>query len=393
MNIYALIAIMMIWPLSAKEPGVLILKSDSPICSLNQQAVWLEKNLPAGIKKQSISDTRYSLQKRDFKENVVFLTSRLYRQTLPHKGPYPRIFCIQSMVEGSRVCQPWVDDLNTYFDFVTVPCEFLVDVYKDSGVNIPIFPLSMGTRLEEWSDIKYVSPPRKPFVFIASGSMIMLRKNHDILVEAFLEAFGDSEDVLLKIQVRESGRSAAESLVRKYDLNNRRNIRFHYGDMADREYRKFFCSGHCLVNISGGEGYSIPPREALAIGMPAIVTNNSAQMEICSSGLVRSVECENIVPVVEVAGTAGYKWNPTVGAVKEALLDMYHHYPDYLELAKHGPEWIKQFTAPALTARWATLLHPKAIVLGDRNEVRDDCLITDSEVLYKKYTAFMGIKP
>ena len=42
----------------------------------------------------------------------------------------------------------------------------------------------------------------EPFVFLASGSFYQPRKNHDLLIEAFLEAFQDREDVQLKIQAR-----------------------------------------------------------------------------------------------------------------------------------------------------------------------------------------------
>ncbi|NNM43780.1 MAG: hypothetical protein HKM07_05505, partial [Chlamydiae bacterium] len=44
-----------------------------------------------------------------------------------------------SMVESTKIPQAWVSILNTYFDAVAVPDEFLVDVYKNSGVSIPIY--------------------------------------------------------------------------------------------------------------------------------------------------------------------------------------------------------------------------------------------------------------
>lgn len=373
--------------LLSEEPGVIIFRSTDRVDSLNRHSLWLEKYLPESIKVTSITDGSYQGQ---LANNVFFLQSLLHPCKSPVAGNN-RIVCVQSVFESSQIPPEWVERLNRDFDFVTVPSEFCQELYRDCGVNIPIFLLPQGCFIEDWLDRKFGKEKEEPFVFIATGSLHQTRKNHELLIRAFLELFENREDVILKIQVRDSIKENATHLIKKYNLLKRKNIQFHYGSLQENEYLDFFLSGHCLVNISAGEGYSIPPREALAMGMPAIVTNNSAQREICRTGFVRSVECTQTIPAVYPWARLqlGHQWNPTLAAVKEALLDVYDNYDHYVELAQRAKPWIIKQTAPYLAPKWATLLHPKKIRLGDRNEIADDCLVTNSKSLYNKYIKLM----
>ncbi len=380
-------------PLLSSEPGVLILRSSQLVDGLNKQGMWLEKYLPKSIRSKSIDRFDYQITKSDENENVIFLTSLVFPyKTRSAHSSRRGIRCLQSMFEASKIPKKWVERMNREFDFVTVPNEFCLEVYTKCGVKIPIFVLTMGSFLENWLDETTQIQRQKPFVFIASGHLWTPAKNHDLLIKAFIEAFGDSDEVLLKIQVRAGGRERAEELIAKYNLDHRKNIEFHYGDINEQEYKDLVLSANCLVNISAGEGFSITPREALAVGMPAIVTNNSAQSDICRTGFVRSVECEEIIPAnypMYPGENLGVQWNPSQVAVKEALIDMFCNYERYLDLAAQARPWIAEQAAPLLAPKWTTLLHPKMIVLGDKNEVTDRCLKTSSRELYVKYHRFM----
>ncbi len=378
--------------LAAKEPGVMVLGIADTYCSMNKQALWLERYLPASFKTRLIKDPLYKISKADQVDNVIFFTSLYYDYKIPKRALGNSIFCAQSMYEATLIPSNWVRTLNSKFDFVTVPCDFMADVYRSNGVKIPVFVLPMGCFLEDWLRREYRPVKKKPFVFIASGGLHLPRKNHDLLIQAFTEAFGDSKDVLLKIQVRDSHSDKAAALVAQFDLKDRKNIQFNYGNLDEKDYVDFFMSGNCLVNISSAEGFSITPREALALGMPVIATNNSAQMEICQTGFVRSVPCDEIIRAEYPGGVErGVQWNPTIQAVKEALLDMYENYEHFVEVASLARSWSEGRSAPTLAARWATLLHPKKIILGKKNDVFEDILVTDSKELYHKYRKLMKL--
>jgi glycosyltransferase involved in cell wall biosynthesis len=153
-------------------------------------------------------------------------------------------------------------------------------------------------------------------------------------------------------------------------------------------YLKAFSDLDCYVSVSNGEGFSIQPREAMALGIPTIVSNNTAQKTIAESGLVLSVDTSHITPAV-------YDWNKTRSygewhlcsedEVAEALLSMYHNYSKHLENAQEAREWSAQFDFPSLLPLYRTLLNPQTIELGAENCITDDKIVTTSPELLEKY--------
>lgn len=377
------------------NPEVLILKSSNPDCSLNKHGQWLEKylNVP-----KLVVNSKGGLPE-NLSNKVIFLTALQYDFPVKEiRQSSDSILCAQSMFEATAVPQEWVDKLNRYFDFLTVPDEFLVTAYKQSGVNIPIFMIPSGFFVETWLQLKPLRKSKLPFVFVASGSLHQPRKNHDLLIEAFQKAFGDREDVQLKIQVRghsnDPFQKKANELIEKYSLNHSKNISFHYGTMDDQAYKELFLSCDCFVNISSGEGFSITPREALAIGIPTIVTDNTAQTTICKNGCVRAVPCKIIIDAFYPNGFQsqyiGHQFNPTLEDLQESLLDVYNDYDHYLMLAKKAKPWLQQYTVKELLPKWRSFLYPEQILLGDRNEITNEYFMTDSEELFQKMTALFS---
>ena len=145
------------------DPGLVILKSDDPVCSsLNKQALWLEKYL-------SIPNKSYTSQTElpsKIKNKTIFLTSLFFDFDSYMISRYAdSIFCCQSMFETTSIPESWVAKLNSYFDFVTVPDEYLVDVYKNAGVQIPIYLLPMGSFIEDWIGLKLPEKEKGPLSF------------------------------------------------------------------------------------------------------------------------------------------------------------------------------------------------------------------------------------
>jgi hypothetical protein len=130
---------------------------------------------------------------------------------------YPDAFCLEkldtpathnqiriaySMFESTKIPPEWSLILNSYFDAVAVPDKFLIDVYKNSGVHIPVFELPLCLDLDPYLQQPLKTHSNKPFVF-ANLSTCTPRKNHTTLVRAFAKAFGNDKNVLLKINCRE----------------------------------------------------------------------------------------------------------------------------------------------------------------------------------------------
>lgn len=300
--------------------------------------------------------------------------------------PSSTIKIAYTMVESSAVPTQWVEVLNSYFDAAIVPDEALVEVYKQSGVKIPLFVLPCPLYLEEFLTKEPKKQKNMPFVFGISAGF-WPRKNQKMVIEAFIKEFGNSPDVQLKLHGRfgeESPKQELINLIKKYKV---KNIEFIEKSFSRAEYLSFMASLDCYVFLSKGEGFSITPREALALGIPCIVSNNTAQKTICATDYVRSVSsCIQEPAYYSHIGThVGYEFNCTLYDAQKALRDVYENYHLYLKKAEQGREWVKQYHYTNLKQKFLSLVKPQSVLLSDRNSIEDTHIATTSRKLYEKY--------
>jgi glycosyltransferase involved in cell wall biosynthesis len=315
-----------------------------------------------------------------------------------------------------------------------VPDDFLVGVYKECGVKIPIFVLPLPLKLQDFLNFKQQTTPHKKFVFGMSGAF-WLRKNHLKILEAFAAEFGNRKDVKLKLHGRFGEENIIQELAKRIRELNLTNVELIVKPYNNAEYLSFFKSLDCYVFLSMGEGFSITPREALAAGKPCIVTKNTAQITICNSGAVRIVPSNVPVPAIydcyaaeanitdyglnyiqkffkttqeetinkinaslsedEIeklwkAVSIGYQFDCLTKDAREAMRDVYEHYNHYVNLAKQGKNWVKNYLAENLSAKYFSLIKPKVIYLGKENMINEDFLITNSKALYEKYKLILS---
>lgn len=289
-----------------------------------------------------------------------------------------------SMIESTKIPTQWVTILNSQFDAVVVPDPYLVDVYSSCGVTIPIFILPLGIMLDDFIARTPCEKPHSPFTFGISGCLCPT-KNQGLLIDAFAQEFNNSPDVRLKIH---ANNGFYDIYKQQIDRLQTTNIDLTFESLNHPQFLDFMRSLDCYVLLSKGEGYSNTPREALAMGIPCILTNNTAQTSICKSGFVKVVES----PLLEDAdykhifgATLGHKFNCTFDDARKALRDVYENYSFFKQKALQGREWVKQYNYSQLKAYYRSLIKPKKVVLGSSNTILSDCLTTNSQALYDKY--------
>ncbi len=289
-----------------------------------------------------------------------------------------------SMIESTRIPTKWSDILNSRFDLIAVPDPSLVEVYQHSGVKIPIFELPLGIELTPFFAMKKEKKTNIPFVFGTTVSCDP-RKNIPLLIKAFYAEFGADQDIVLRINSRFGDHKSCQALI---DSLNTQNILFTQKTLDQEQYVRLMSTFDCFVNISMGEGFSICPREALALGIPCILSNHTAHTTLCDTGFVRSVPCPIQQPAFEpIYGKEqlGYFHTCAIEEVQSALRDMYEQYSDYLEKATQAKSWVRKYQWENLKDKYLNLIKPKRVVLGEQNCLRDDCLITNSLAVYNKY--------
>ena len=287
-------------------------------------------------------------------------------------------------LEMTQAPRQWVYALNNYFDAAVVPDPWLIPVLEKSGVTVPIFVVPEMCYLNVFLEKPSQEKSDGPFVFGITAQATR-NKNYDLLLEAFAAEFGNAEDVILKIH--NSLKKNVDTLTAKVSQLGLSNVQIHSGQLSWEEYIAHMASLDCYILVSKGEGYSITPREALALGKPCILSNNTAHKTLCDSGFVRPV-----ASTIRVKHD-GEHYNEAVGytfmcerkEVQEALRDVYDRYDVYVDKARKGRKWVARYDAPNLKKRYLSLIKPQKVLYGSKNEVTDEYLMTSSKVLYTKY--------
>lgn len=167
-----------------------------------------------------------------------------------------------TMSESTRVSDAWVNCLNQYYERVLVCAPGLVDIYRDSGVTIPIHYVPLGV---DYADIPVTPRPRNPdpFIFLAY-SLGDTRKGAELAMWAFKRLFADNPRFQMVVKCRDN----PNWLTGLEDDQ----ITIVRGEMGDADWHALLARCHCFVFPSRGEGWGMPPREAVLSGMPTIAT-------------------------------------------------------------------------------------------------------------------------
>lgn len=165
-----------------------------------------------------------------------------------------------TMFESTKLPPGWTEPLNQC-QAVIVPSRWLVDVFRECGVTVPIRVIPLGIN----EVYQYVRRParRQPFTFLTIGDR-MWRKGWDMTARAFSRAFGTNPSYRLIIKVR------AQGLPVKI---GQPNIEVLAQDMSEVEMQALYARADAYIFASHGEGFGLPPREAAATGLPVICSD------------------------------------------------------------------------------------------------------------------------
>lgn len=293
-----------------------------------------------------------------------------------------------SSYESSKLHPKWVEIFNEHFDAVAVLDPYFKDVYVSSGVTVPVFVLPHGLDLKKFQEYPNRRVPSRPLVFGCSAAF-WERKNLPLLAKSFAKEFGNSPQVKLKIHGRGGQVEVINELnqiVQQYGLENAEII---CKRLAAQDYVDFMNSLDVYVLASQGEGYSISPREAMALGIPCILSDNTAHKTLNSSGFVKAVKSKKRIVPPNYLGSdtekVGFMFETEEADLRKAMREMYENYATYLAQAEKGREWVKKYDMTTLKPSFLALIKPKKVVLGDSNTLENEVLTTTSKALFDKY--------
>ncbi len=230
--------------------------------------------------------------------------------------------------EFGRLPRDWLPALRRV-DEVWAYSRSVRDCYVESGVDpgrVHVVPLGIDPSVF-WPGVEPMPlPPGPGFRFLFVGGTIH-RKGFDLLLAAYARAFRPNDGVGLVIKdmgTRSFYRGqTAEAAVAEHRA---RGYPIEYIDRAlgERELAGLYAACDGLAQPYRGEGFALPVVEAMACGLPAIVTGAGPALDYASEATAflvparRAAFRECRVGDLETAGRP-WMWEPDLDALVELL--------------------------------------------------------------------------
>jgi len=197
------------------------------------------------------------------------------------------------------------------------------------------------------TDFKIYRPETKPFVFGHQNALVEgAQKGWDLVIRAFLTLYKGNPDVKLLLKAREH--DWANDRWYYEELRKISNIELIVGDFSYAELQeKFFSRVNCFVYPSRGEGWGLPPLEAMAHGIPTILTDAHSHTEFSKYGIPIGVTGGSFsfyAGRVKEVGT-GYWVEPRFDELVKTMSWVYRNYEPAKALAvQRVPQLKKKFS-------------------------------------------------
>jgi glycosyltransferase involved in cell wall biosynthesis len=177
---------------------------------------------------------------------------------------------------------------------------------------------------------------KQGFTFLSVGDWTE-RKGFDILLDAYCEEFTANDNVTLILKVHMGGFTAMHKAYLKKDIDeflskykNRPRILLCMDKMYYDDMPRLYNACDCFVLATRGEGLGLPIAEAIARGLPVIVTHGSGHMDFVKDGVngyvIKSEEkaVDNIEYIRKCPEAVNSKWfEPDKEDLKEKMRMIY----------------------------------------------------------------------
>ena len=221
--------------------------------------------------------------------------------------------------EFGSIKREWLLNFRHRVDELWVPSKYNRDCYiKDGIAEERVKVTSEGVDPDIFfhgpkpANTKWTGKTKKKFKFLFVGGTIF-RKGIDILLQAYLRSFKPTDDVCLVIKgvgasSFYSKGSATEQIHRIQSDPNAPEILYLDDHIPSSEMRDFYLECDCLVHPYRGEGFGLPVAEAMASGLPVILTRGGACDDFTNDDIVYYLKDVQKVPVDIGEATTREAW-------------------------------------------------------------------------------------
>lgn len=237
-----------------------------------------------------------------------------------------------SMHESGSIPEGWGNHVNEKTQLMLVPSPWLIDVFREGGVKIPIEVVPGGIAPDECPIMGQRT--NRPYTFMGLADR-GFRKGWDIVHTAFYKAFdATNKDVRLILKCRPG------SLPAFMDFSYSPDDRFTIWRADVTKVADVFAQADACLNPNRCEGYGMWPREAAACGIPTVVTRWSGTADDCDSWAV-PLETFTLAES-HMEGCGGIWAEPDADELIWRMQDMVSHQDEYKAEALKAAQWMRQ---------------------------------------------------
>ncbi|MBZ4654816.1 MAG: glycosyl transferase family 2 [Peptococcaceae bacterium] len=265
-----------------------------------------------------------------------------------------------TMSEVDGIPEKWVKACNSV-DFVLVPSRFNLETFQQSGVQpekLKVVPLGINSTYFTPEGPKFTFPPAHSlFTFLSIGEWTP-RKGFDILIRAFVQEFSRDDDVCLVLKCHCNGsdydpsgnkiQKEIKGIVAREKKSAPPRI-FHIPQtLPSQDMPALYRMAQCFVLATRGEGWNVPVFEALACGVPVLVTNWSAYLDFLNeeNAYLINVDALEPVPFCGIPTDEiyqGHRWaRPNIEHLRYLMRYVYENYAEARNKAAAGQSTVSK---------------------------------------------------
>lgn len=260
-----------------------------------------------------------------------------------------------TMWETDRLPDFWARAMGDMADGVIVPSEHCAQVVRER-VDRPVAVVPFGTDPALYG--YHEREPRKGCVFLMAG-LLHYRKGVEFALRAFREEFTAGESVHLILKTRLHFLDAGSEVG---TLNDDR-VLVQREDFTRQQMAWLYQDVDCFLAPSRGEGSGLTPRDAMATGLPVILTDWGGLSELADERYTYPVPVDCLEPAPEEnssyvraihgGGDIGNFARPSVPALRARMRSVYEDREAAFARGRAAADWVRrQWTWEHCAWRW-----------------------------------------